>query len=122
MVVALNPAIEAKMSLDFMGGFKCSSYIPIPIFWIDKAQPENGKIPAVDTTHAHSSTCSGRNGLAKSRFLNITTQEHLLAIVLFKVETRKEPLLRVRIFHKSVSGWYSPIHGPSLPCMHRSSL
>jgi len=66
---------------------------------------------AVDTTHAHSSACSGRNGLAKSRFLNITTQEQfLLAVVLFKVETRKEPLLRVRIFHKSVSGWYSPIH------------
>jgi len=78
---------------------------------------------AVDTTHAHSSACSGRNGLANSRFLNITTQEQfLLAVVLFKVETRKEPLLRVRIFHKSVSGWYSPIHGPSLPCMHRSSL
>ena len=41
----LNPAIEAKMSLDFIGGFKSSSYIPIPIFWIDKAQPENtGKV------------------------------------------------------------------------------
>ena len=92
MVVALNPAIEAKMSLDFMGGFKCSSYIPIPIFWIDKAQPENGKIPAVDTTHEHSSAFSGQNSLAKSRFsLNITTQEQLLlTVVLFKVETRKD--------------------------------
>lgn len=41
----LNPAIEAKMSLDFIGGFNSSSYIPIPIFWIDKAQPENtGKV------------------------------------------------------------------------------
>ena len=36
---------------------------------------------AVDTTHAHSSTCSGRNGLAKSRFLDITTQEHLLLAI-----------------------------------------
>jgi len=91
MVVALNLAIEAKMSLDFMGGFKCSSYIPIPVFWIDKAQPENSKILAVDTTHEHSSAFSGRNSLAKSRFsLNITTQEQLLlAVVLFKVETRK---------------------------------
>jgi len=67
----LNPAIEAKMSLDFIGGFKCSSYIPIPIFWTDKAQPENCKVPAVDTTHAHLSACSGGNRFAKSRILNI---------------------------------------------------